>query len=115
MKQVSGRGSSDLSVLLYPVRGELRIATAHVIKDNLSKLWEALMGGAAEIIDVAELRERLRKMTDPRLRDYGNDLRRLCKSARKQGKEPEMEFVIRLEEATLEWRRRKNPKTANTK
>jgi hypothetical protein len=57
MKQVSGRGSSDLSVLLYAVRGELRIANAHLIKDNLSKLWEALMGGTAEIIDVAELRE----------------------------------------------------------
>jgi hypothetical protein len=55
------------------------------------------MGGTADVVNVAQLRERLRKMTDRQPREWGN------------------EFVIQLEEATWEWRRRKNPKTENTK
>ena len=73
------------------------------------------MGGAADVVNVAQLRERLRKMTDRQLRECGTDLRKLCKSARRRAEEPELELVIQLEEATAEWRRRKSPKTQNTK
>jgi hypothetical protein len=73
------------------------------------------MGGTAEIIGVARLRERLRKMTDRQLRECGNDIRKLCKSARKRGEEPELELIIPLEEASAEWLRRKNPKRTNTR
>ena len=73
------------------------------------------MGGKADVVNVAQLRELLRKMTDRQLSEYGNVLRKLCKAARKRGKEPTVEFVIRLEVATAEWRRRKSPKTENTK
>jgi hypothetical protein len=69
------------------------------------------MGGTAEVVNVAQLRERLRKMTDRQLREWGNDLRKVCKSARKRAEEPALEFVIQLEEATAKWRRR-HPKPA---
>src|ERR1700760_4117921 len=42
------------------------------------------MGGISEVVNVAQLRELLRKMTDRQLREYGNLLQKLCKAARKQ-------------------------------
>jgi hypothetical protein len=69
------------------------------------------MGGTTEKLELGQLREKLRKMTDRQLRGYGNEFRKFCKSERKQGREPEVAFVIRLEEATAEWRRRKTPRT----
>ena len=60
--------------------------------------------------DVEQLRVKLSKMTDRELREFANEARKLCKFPR-TGYEPELEFVVRLEEATAEWRRRKNPKT----
>ena len=115
MKRLSGRGSSDLSVLLYALRDrfELPMLTSSKIISRTD--GRRLMGGTANVVNVAQLRERLRKMTDRQLRECGTDLRKLCKSARRRAEEPELELVIQLEEATAEWRRRKSPKTENTK
>ena len=70
----------------------------------------------AEDFDVEKLRTKLRKMTDPQLRDFGNDVRKLCKAARKLGQEPSLENTVQLEEASAEWRRRQLKATEeNTK
>jgi hypothetical protein len=37
------------------------------------------MGGAAEKLELGQLREKLRKMTDRQHRGYGNDLRKVLK------------------------------------
>lgn len=52
-----------------------------------------------------ELRARLRKMTDRELRQFGEAARSKC-----QDKSPGKVFVMQLEEATAEWRRRHPPK-----
>jgi hypothetical protein len=57
-------------------------------------------------LDVELLRTKLRGMTDPELRDFGNRVRKLCKAARTLGQEPSPESSIHLEEATTEWLRR---------
>jgi hypothetical protein len=61
-------------------------------------------------IDLAELRERLQKMTDAELLAFGKSARYMCSPAANLGKPPREPFVIQLEEARAEWRRRKaNP------
>jgi hypothetical protein len=56
-------------------------------------------------INLEELRTRLRKMTDAELVRFGKAARFLCRPS----KEPPREcFVIQLEEARVEWRRRKS-------
>jgi hypothetical protein len=56
-----------------------------------------------EEIDLDELRTRLRKMTDEDLLRFGKAARFICrdKSARQA-------FVVQLEEARAEWRRRRS-------
>jgi hypothetical protein len=56
--------------------------------------------------DFEQLRMKLRQMTNPQLRDFGNDMRKLCKAARKLGQEPSQENTTHLEEASTEWLRR---------
>jgi hypothetical protein len=54
-------------------------------------------------IDLEQLRERLRKMSDSELRRFGRAALDVC--------EPHREvFVIQLEEARAEWKRRKQKK-----
>jgi hypothetical protein len=66
--------------------------------------------------DVEQLRMKLRQMTNSQLRDFGNDIRKLCKAARKLGQEPSLENTVQLEEASAEWRRRQLKATEeNTK
>jgi hypothetical protein len=57
-------------------------------------------------IDLEELRARLRKMTDAELLRFGKAARNLCSPEAKLGKSREA-FVIQLEEARAEWKRRK--------
>jgi hypothetical protein len=54
-----------------------------------------------EEIDLEELRTRLRKMTDEDLLRFGKAARFMCRD-----KSPGQAFVIQLEEARSEWRRR---------
>ena len=58
-----------------------------------------------EEIDLDELRSRLRKMTDQDLLRFGKAARFMCRD-----KSPRQVFVIQLEEARAEWRRR-HPKS----
>jgi hypothetical protein len=52
-------------------------------------------------IDLDQLRERLRKMTDEQLLQFGKAARFMCRD-----KSPRQAFVIQLEEARAEWPRR---------
>jgi hypothetical protein len=57
-------------------------------------------------IDVDELRARLRKMTDDALLRFGRAAAYMC-SAQTNYHEPRRVFVVQLEEARTQWRRRK--------
>jgi hypothetical protein len=66
--------------------------------------------------DLEQLRAKLRQMTNPQLRDFGNDVRKLCEAVRKRGQEPSLENIVQLEEASAEWGRRQlKAKEENTK
>jgi hypothetical protein len=54
-----------------------------------------------EEIDLDELRTRLRKMTDEDLLRFGKAARFMCRD-----KSPREVFLVQLEEARAEWRRR---------
>jgi hypothetical protein len=58
-----------------------------------------------EHINLDELRARIRKLTDRELRQFGEAARSKCRD-----KSPSKVFIIQLEEATAEWRRRHPPK-----
>ena len=53
-----------------------------------------------------QLRERLRKMSDVELRRFGKAARNMCSPEANLGKPPRKAFVIQLEEAREEWKRR---------
>jgi hypothetical protein len=59
-----------------------------------------------ESFDIEKLRERLRKMSDAQLLEFGRAARQLCSPEANFGKPPREVFVIQLEEARAEWRRR---------
>jgi hypothetical protein len=59
------------------------------------------------IAAMEQLRRRLRAMTDEELQRFGIAAERMCSSAANLGKPPRESFVIQLEEARAEWRRRK--------
>jgi len=59
-------------------------------------------------IDLEQLRARLRKMTDTELRRFGKAAKFMCSPGANLGKPPRECFVIQLEEARAEWRRRKS-------
>ena len=56
--------------------------------------------------DIDALRARLRKMSDEQLLKFGNAARYMVSPTANMGKPPRKEFVIQLEEARAEWRRR---------
>jgi hypothetical protein len=60
-----------------------------------------------DLIDLEQLRARLRKMSDEALLHWGRCGVRLCSPEFNRGKPPRQVFVIQLEEARAEWRRRK--------
>jgi hypothetical protein len=58
-------------------------------------------------INLEELRARLRKMTDSELSRFGKAAKFMCSPGANLGKPPREAFVVQLEEARAEWRRRK--------
>jgi uncharacterized protein YjiS (DUF1127 family) len=66
-----------------------------------------LCNGGVEIpINREEVRERLRRMSDEKLRDFGRACVYMSSPQANLGKPPREEFVVQLEEARAEWRRR---------
>ena len=59
-----------------------------------------------EGFDIEKLRERLRKMTDEELREFGKAARYMVSTSANMGKPPLPTFVLQLEEARAEWKRR---------
>ena len=57
-------------------------------------------------LDVDALRTRLRKMSDKELREFGKAARYMISPTANMGKPPLPAFVLQLEEARAEWRRR---------
>jgi hypothetical protein len=62
--------------------------------------------GFNEEFDIQSLQERLRKMSDEKLLRFGRDAKYMCSPDASLGQPPREVFVIQLEEAKLEWRRR---------
>ena len=60
--------------------------------------------------DVEEFRARLRKMSDEKLREYGEAARYMNSPMANYGKPPLPVHAIQLQETIAEWRRR-HPKT----
>jgi hypothetical protein len=63
-------------------------------------------------IDIERLRVRVRGMTDKQLRQFGKAARYMVSSDANMGKHPLPAFVIQLEEACAEWRRRHSRKSS---
>jgi hypothetical protein len=61
----------------------------------------------ADQIDLDDLRSRLRKMSDAQLLAFGKATRSMCSPAAHLGKPPRESFVIQLQEAREEWKRRR--------
>ncbi len=59
--------------------------------------------------DIERIRERLRKMSDLELREYGRAARDLA-DPKKNFRPPNAAFQIQLDEARAEWRSRHPPK-----
>jgi hypothetical protein len=59
--------------------------------------------------DVEVLRTRLRKMSDEQLRKFGEAAKYIVSATANMGKSPLPTFVLQLEEARAEWRRRRPP------
>jgi len=57
-------------------------------------------------LDVDALRTRLRKMSDEELPKFGKAARYMVSPTANMGKPPLPDFVLQLEEARAEWRRR---------
>jgi len=57
-------------------------------------------------LDVEGLRARLRKMSDKELLEFGKAARYMVSPKANMGKPPLPAFVLQLEEARAEWRRR---------
>ncbi len=57
-------------------------------------------------LDVDALRTRLRKMSDQELREFGKAARYMVSPKANMGKPPLPTFVMQLEEARAEWKRR---------
>ena len=58
-------------------------------------------------VDVEELRDRLRRMSDERLLQFGEAARFMCSKRANGNQAPRKAFLVQLGEARAEWRRRK--------
>ncbi len=58
-------------------------------------------------INLEQLRERLRKMTDAKLLEFGRASVHMCDPKNNHDGKPREVFVIQLAEARAEWQRRK--------
>jgi hypothetical protein len=57
-------------------------------------------------LDLDQLRARLAKMTDVELRSFGQSAAYMCSPEANLGTKPRPVFVLQLDEARAEWRRR---------
>jgi hypothetical protein len=64
-------------------------------------------------LDVDALRTRFKKMSDEELREFGKAARYMVSPTANMGKSPLPAFVLQLEEARAEWRRRHPPARTN--
>jgi hypothetical protein len=62
--------------------------------------------GSENEVDLESLRARLRKMNDVELQRFGRAARYMCSPQANMGQPPRKPFVIQLEEARAEWKRR---------
>jgi hypothetical protein len=62
--------------------------------------------GFIQDVELAQLRERLQRMDDAQLVEFGKAARYMCSPVANIGKPPLESFVIQLNEAKAEWRRR---------
>jgi len=69
-------------------------------------MWQPSSSIAFDEFDVETLRERLQKMSDEQLVKFGKAARYMCSPEAYFGEGPRKEFVIQLDEARAEWRRR---------
>jgi hypothetical protein len=67
------------------------------------------LGRAEDSADLDELRTRLRKMNDAELVRFSKVLSRVCAQEANMGEPPHRPFIVQLEEAQAEWRRRHHP------
>jgi hypothetical protein len=99
--------------------GKVRTRKAHQISkkqygDKLTRRGETLglyrerqmQGIGFSELDIDQLRERLRNMSDDQLLKFGKSARYMCSPTANRGKPPDEAFVIQLKEARAEWRRR---------
>jgi len=66
-------------------------------------------GNQTTAFNVDELRERLRKMSDVELRTFGQAAQHMVSPKANPSQPPPEVFVIQLDEARKEWKRRKSP------
>jgi hypothetical protein len=59
-----------------------------------------------EIVNVEQVRSRLVKMTDAELSRFGKAAKYMCSKRANMGKPPRQSFVVQLDEAQTEWRKR---------
>jgi hypothetical protein len=64
-----------------------------------------MQGIGLEGFDIEKLRERLRKMTNKELREFGEAAKYMVSPRANMGKPPLPAFVLQLKEARAEWRR----------
>jgi hypothetical protein len=67
-----------------------------------------------EAFDVNKLRERLQKMTDDELREFGRAAAYMVSPKANMGQPPREAFVVQLAEARAEWVRRHPKKPVTT-
>jgi len=70
-------------------------------------MWQQGPCTAFDELDVTTLRERLQKMSDDELVKFGKAAGYMCSPAANLGHAPLRAFVIQLDEAWAEWRKRK--------
>ncbi|HXY02017.1 MAG TPA: hypothetical protein VEI49_00490 [Terriglobales bacterium] len=73
-------------------------------------MWQQGPSAAFDELDVTTLRERLRTMSDDQLVKFGKAAAYMCSPKANLGHAPRKEFVVQLDEARSEWRRR-HPKS----
>jgi hypothetical protein len=61
-----------------------------------------------ELPDLDQLRTRLRRMSDPDLPRFGEAAAYMCSKKANLGHPPRETFVVQLQEARMEWKRRQN-------
>ena len=106
---VGGHGAGEFDFAVDPAAEQEAVAvnsTAH----DLAGIVDP--GIKLEGFDIEKLRERLRKMTDTQLLEFGRAGRQLCSPEANLGKPPREVFVTQLEETRTEWRRRAKRKNS---